>query len=149
MTTEEKPPLTEDEELALLFPEPVELMVGKITIRIEPMDLATCSRFAQKARPILKQVLGPLAIGADINVMIPTLVLAAAEFPDEWIAALAIAAKKSPFFIGRLPPSFAPLLVQTIFKVNIDFFAQSVGDLASGALAMRQEKAGDGAGLTH
>ena len=43
MTTKETP-LTEEEELATLFPEPFPFKVGKLTLPLMPMDLAACMR---------------------------------------------------------------------------------------------------------
>lgn len=139
--------LTEEEELAILFPEPTPFKIGGITLSILPMDTATCARFSNKARPIIKQMMpgGPLTM----EKMLAGLALAIADYPDEMIQALAIATGRAPEFIGKLPPTVTGALVMTIFSVNADFFSRGVGSLVSDAQAMLSGKTGDGAGLTH
>jgi hypothetical protein len=144
-------PLTEEEELAILFPEPVPFKIGNLTVKLIPMDTDTCMRFMHKARPLLKQLMqeGPLQMS---DKMIPAVTLAVADHPTEAKEALAIATGRSAEFIGKLPPSAVGALVVAIVQVNADFFVRSVGSLASGAaMATPGEKTGanDGAGLTH
>lgn len=148
MTTKETP-LTEEEELAALFPEPFPFTIGKLTLPLMPMDLAACMRFAVKARPIIDQLMRSGSIEVTEK-MFPALAAAVADHPTEAIAAMSIATGRSTEFIGKLPPLAAGALVMAIFRVNADFFAQSVGTLAIDALLMGREKSGtDGVGLTH
>jgi hypothetical protein len=146
---EKQTPLTEEEELAILFPEPFPFKVGSLTLPLMPMDLATCMRFATKARPIIEQMMQGGSIEFTEK-MLPALVKAVADHPREAVDAMAIATGRSTAFIGKLPPLAAGALVIAIFRVNADFFAQSVGTLAIDALLMGEAKPGtDGAGLTH
>lgn len=159
---EKETPLTEEEELAILFPEPVECRIGTkdperfLILKILPMDLDTCIRFGNVARPIVVQLIRAQAASAGgggefVEKMLPDLLAAAAEHRVEFLDALALATGRDRAFIGKLPWTAALALLPVIFTVNADFFVQSVGNLVPGVLAMVQDKAGaiDGAGRTH
>ena len=135
--------LTEEEELAILFPEPVDFKAGRLTIPLLPMDTITCARFAAKARPIIK-----LALTAQTD-FVSAILVAALDYPDEAVAALSIATGKSAEFIGRLPPALAGELARKVFDINQDFFGQSAALPGSGAQAKSPDPAADGVGLTH
>ncbi len=144
-------PLTEEEELAILFPEPMPFKIGNLTLRLMPMDTDTCMRFMHRARPLIRQLLQDGALEMN-DKMASALTLAVADHPTEAKEAMAIATGRTVEFIGKLPPSAAGALVIAIFQVNSDFFVRSVGSLVSGAaMATPAEKTGanDGAGLTH
>lgn len=142
--------LTEEEELAILFPEPVPFKIGNLTVQLMPMDTDTCMRFMHKARPLIRQLLQD---GAGLNTsekMIPAVALAIAEYPTEAKDALAIATGRQPEFIGKLPAAAMMALTIAIIQVNSDFFVQSVVLLAGGATALpAATEPSDGAGLTH
>lgn len=147
MTTKES---TEQEELAVLFPEALPFPIGKIVLQIMPMNLCDCAHFAMKARPIIDRLMQvrPSAGQDFMDAAMPQILLAAAEYPNELIGALAIASGKDPEFIGKLSPGQAMALATVIFQVNADFFAQSVGQLGVDVLRMAVGPS-DGAGQTH
>lgn len=137
----EKQQLTEEEELAILFPEPVNFKLGAIVIPVSPMNTVACARFAAKARPIIK---GALASGANfaggpegLTNVLGAIVVAAMDFPTELLEALAIATGRPVEFLGKLPPAAATALARLVFQVNADFFSQGPGlAAASGAPAI-------------
>jgi len=148
------PKLTEEQELAVLFPEPVEFKVGKIVILVGPMDTAACAHFAHKARPIIRAALDSGATfgnsdGGLTNIL-GAIVVAAMDYPTELLDALSIATGRPAEFLGKLPPSATTSLARLVFQVNADFFAQSAELLGSGAPAIIPENAAiSGAGQTH
>lgn len=158
---EKEIPLTEEEELAILFPAPVECRIGTkdpdkfLVLHILPMDLDTCIRFGNAARPIVAKLIQAQAgdrLGGDlIDKMLPDLLAAASEHRVEFLDALALATNRKREFIGKLPWTAALALLPIIFTVNADFFVQSVGSLVPGAQAMAEESppASAGAGRTH
>jgi hypothetical protein len=147
MTTKEEI-LSEDEEIASLFPEPVSCQIGKLTIMITPMNLETCISFMSKARPIITPVLQSGA--STVEDVMPLVLAAAADHKDAFVEALALGIGRTPRFVGKLPWPAAISLAATIFTVNMDFFIQSVGTLAPDVMAILKEKAGiAGVGLTH
>lgn len=152
MTAEEKPPLTDDEEIAILFPQPIELKIGSggLKFAVLPMDTRTCMKFIQKARPVFKKA-EELAGGAkqDGESQFKNIIAAAADHQDEFFDALSIATGRTAELIGKLPPGASTALAYLVWQANIDFFVQNVGNLAFGVLATLQGKTGDGAGLTH
>lgn len=158
MMSEKQIPLTEEEELAILFPAPVECRIGTkdpekfLVLHILPMDLDTCIRFGNAARPIVARLvqaqIGGGSFGGDmLDKMLPDLLAAASEHRVEFLDALALATGRSREFIGKLPWTAALSLLPIIFTVNADFFVQSVGNLVPGVKAMVEEKTGASAGV--
>jgi hypothetical protein len=98
-----------------------------------PMDLATCTRFATKARPIIKQATEAMRPGGDDDTasrFVSAAILAASDHPEALLEALALATGKDAKTIGKLPPGVAFALIQTVLRINADFFAHAVGSLA-------------------
>lgn len=136
--------LTEEEELAILFPEPVVFPIGaRLKIELLPMDTATCARFANKARPIIKAAL------ASSSELVAAVIVGTMDYPDEAIAALSIATGKPVEFIGRIPPPITRKLIEKIFEINADFFDQSAAAAGSGALVKSPDPVPVGVGPTH
>lgn len=139
--------LSEEEELAILFPEAVPFPIPgtSLSIALAPMDIATYVRFMAKARPIVLAALG-MPPGEDIVVAV---VVAMMRHPEEAIAALAIATGKSEAFIGRLRPTVCASLARKIMDVNRDSFGLSVVEPGSDAQVKSPDRVADGVGVTH
>ena len=152
MTTQQMTAQEEADELAKLFPEPVPFPIGsKLVIQIPTMDAAECAKFTRLARPLFEAFRNHQSANLDefATVTLPEIVAEVAEKPESLFGALAVALRRSPEFVGALPPGYILALAVAVFKANIDFFAQTPGNLAAGVMAMVQEKASDSAGLTH
>lgn len=149
------PKLTEEQELAILFPEPIDFTIGKVVIPVAPMDTIACARFAARARPIIRTALDSgqafATDDAGLENVLAAIIVAAMDYPTELLDALAIATGRPADFLGKLPPSATASLARLVFQVNADFFVQSAGLLGSGALATEPAKAAPapGAGQTH
>lgn len=143
--------LTEEEEIAALFPQPVEMRVGAtLRIYVKTLDTESCFALMHKARPIFKRFV-ELEVAADSpDARFKRLMLVAEEFPDELFEALAIVTERPAEFLRKLPFGVATAIAYIAWELNVDFFVQTVGALASGVLEMVREKAAaDGAGQTH
>jgi hypothetical protein len=145
---------SEDDSLAALFPEPVNFKVGDtVAWEILPMDLMTCTRFAAKAKPIIREATAALADNkiSDGKAFIGAVALAASDHPDALLEALALATGKDSKTIGKLPPGVAFTLIQVVLRVNADFFAHAVGSLAfeSQPTPTAEPAGANGAGPTH
>lgn len=156
MTSETSKTQSEAEELAALFPEPLDFPIGKggMKILLTPMDLATCAKFTQRARPIFEAFRSSKApvdnFDEFMEVALPEVLTVCAENPDVLMDAISIACHRTPEFVGKLPPGVVLALAGAIFKVNSDFFIQTAGNLASGVLEIMQEKASRASvGQTH
>jgi hypothetical protein len=145
--------LTEEEELAILFPEPTIVPLGaKLKIAVAPMDTMTCAHFAAKARPIIRAAIESGASFSTFTSLLSALVVAMADYPEELVQSVAIAVGKSPEFIGKLPPAATLGLGRVVFEVNSDFFAQSAELLGLGVPVIQpapQASAAHGVGPTH
>jgi hypothetical protein len=100
-----------------------------VVLRLRPMDLGQCVRFAHQARPMFAAMV--VRGLTEPTEYMGAVLLAAAEAPNAFLDCLAIATGEKRKVVATFPPAVAITLVMRLIALNADFLVSSLDAFTS------------------
>lgn len=144
------------EDLETLFPAGEPVAMGKYKVTLFPMELKGCIAFLRLMRPIIQSVLSydqkpageSESIADFVDRMRTAIALTISDHSDAFLDAIALGMNRDREYVNKIPPALCIPLLEAIFKLNADFFEQSLIAIAATMQATMIPPALNGLGPT-